>query len=248
MVGLVVQSPNFFGVMEELEGVADAIHEGKGLFIMSVHPTSLAIAKTPAEWGADIAVGDGQPLGLLPQYGGPSVGFIAAREKLLRKLPGRIVGQTVDHDGKRAFVLTLQAREQHIKRARASSNICSNQALSALAVSVYLSLLGPKGLKDAALGCLSNTDYLIAQLRKIEGVEIAKHTEPRFNEFVLRLPVNAIMLSEKMQDYGILAGLSLKYFDDARDRELLVAVTEKRTRAELDAYVDALKEVLDALR
>ncbi len=226
----VIQQPNFYGILEDPTAVEKAIHENKGMFIMSVEPLSLALLKSPAEWGADIAVGEGQSLGINLSFGGPYLGFMAANKALMRKIPGRIVGQTTDLDGKRAFVLTLQAREQHIRREKAASNICSNQALCALASSMYLSLVGDQGLKDIATRCHHLALYARQEFEKA-GMEL-KYKQPVFNEFALKVnnPVNANRI---LLENGIIGGYEL---DDA----LLLAFTEKRTRAEIDQLVAVL--------
>lgn len=237
------QSPNFVGIVEDFTGFADLLHAQKKIFVISSNPMALPMLKTPGEWGADIAIGDAQPFGLPMDFGGPSVGFMAAREPLLRKMPGRIVGQTVDREGKRGFVLTLQAREQHIKRERATSNICSNQALMALGVTVYMALAGKQGLRDASVLNLRKAHYLA---ERIVGEKLGTMVfdRPFFNEFAIRLtkPVSAVV--DSMRDKGILAGIQLeKMLGKAFENCLLVAVTEKRTREELDTYVAEMKGI-----
>ena len=243
VAGVLVQSPNRFGCVEDYTGFADATHAVGAKLVISANPISLGFLKSPGEWGADIAVGDGQPCGLSQNYGGPGVGFISAARDLMRKMPGRIVGQTEDTDGKRAFVLTLQAREQHIKRARATSNICTNQANAALGVAAYLACLGPGGLRDAALQSHSKARYLFDRL---VGEAAAKPVfdAPFFNEFVVRLPQKAASVVERMVDEGYHPGLPLDGEYGSSDFDLLVAVTEKRTREEPDGYVDSLKRVI----
>jgi glycine dehydrogenase subunit 1 len=196
--------------------------------------------KTPAEWGADIAVGDTQVFGL-PQYcGGPAVGYIAADRKMLRKMPGRIVGETTDSSGRRVFVLTLQAREQHIKRERATSNICTNQALAALTSSVYLSLVGPAGLEDVFSLCYQKAHYLYSRLKNETHVQL--FSEPFFNEFTLQLGDKAQPFLKFMLEKGIFAGVHLGELDAELSGSVTAAVTEKRTKEELDRYADAAKE------
>jgi glycine dehydrogenase subunit 1 len=229
-----VQQPNFYGQFEEAEKIAELTHAGGAKYIMGVNPIALAIMKTPAECGADIAVGEGQPLGLPLGFGGPYLGFMAATGAMMRKLPGRIVGETVDADGNRAYVLTLQAREQHIRREKASSNICSNEALCALTASVYLAAVGPQGLKQAATLCLSKAHYLAQELTKIEGVNLVYGGE-FFHEFVTTLPKQDEVLAALAKE-GILGGLPVK-------EGVLWCVTEKATKEALDKAVAIVKEV-----
>ncbi|MFW5714904.1 MAG: aminomethyl-transferring glycine dehydrogenase subunit GcvPA [bacterium] len=244
VAGLLVQSPNIYGILEDYSDIADMLHENKSLFIVSSNPMSLGVLKSQGEWGADIAIGDTQPFGLPAYYGGPSVGYIAATEKLLRKMPGRIVGQTEDEEGKRAFVLTLQAREQHIKRERATSNICSNQALAALGTTVYLATVGKQGLKELAVQNMQKAHYLAEKLRKEAGLELVAD-RPFFNEFTLSLPKPAAEVASAMEKDGIFAGVALNELDAAMpDNLLTVAVTEKRTAAEMDRYVQSIKGAL----
>ena len=226
----IIQQPNFFGILEDATAVEEAAHKHKALFIMAVEPISLAVLKSPAEWGADIAVGEGQPLGNNLSFGGPYLGFMAAQKSLMRKIPGRIVGQTTDMDGKPAYVLTLQAREQHIRREKAGSNICSNQALCALAASMYLTFVGDRGLKEIARRCHSLAVYACRELQKA-GLEL-KYDQPFFNEFALKIsdPASA---NRKLLQNGIIVGYELT---DA----LLLAFTEKRTKAEIDRLVTVL--------
>ncbi len=226
----VIQQPNFYGILEDAEALEKAVHEKKGLFIMAVEPISLACLKSPAEWGADIAVGEGQPLGNSLSLGGPYLGLFAARKAFMRKIPGRIVGQSTDLDGKRAYVLTLQAREQHIRREKAGSNICSNQALCALAASMYLTFVGEKGLKDIATRCHQLALYAQQQLEKA-GLEL-KYKEPYFMEFALKVDDPAAA-NRKLLENGIIGGYEL---DDA----LLLAFTEKRTKDEIDRLAAVL--------
>lgn len=221
---VVVQQPNFFGCLEEIQALEEAIHQNKGLLIMVVDPISLAMLKPPAAWGADIAVGEGQPLGNSLSFGGPYLGFMACAKKLIRKMPGRIVGQTVDSRGSRAFVLTLQAREQHIRRELAISNICSNQALNALAASVYLCMVGGQGLKAIAVRSHQLAVYARQAFQK-QGLSL-KYDAPFFREFALQVS-KPRQTNEMLLQNGIIGGYEL-------EDGLLLAFTEKRTRAEID--------------
>lgn len=244
VAALLVQSPNIYGFLEDYTGIADLLHENKSLFIISANPMSLGVLKSQGEWGADIAIGDTQPFGLATYYGGPSVGYIAATEKLLRKMPGRIVGQTLDEDGKRAFVLTLQAREQHIKRERATSNICSNQALAALISTVYLATVGKEGLKELSSLNMQKAHYLAEQLTAQLPVKLSAR-QPFFNEFTLDLPCPAQELVSRVEQDGFFAGVPLNMLHpDYPENLLMVAVTEKRTREEMDRCIESMKGAL----
>ncbi len=229
-----IQQPNFYGQFEDAEAAAEITHAGGAKYILGVNPMALALMKTPAECGADIAVGEGQPFGLPLGFGGPYLGFMAANASMMRKLPGRIVGETKDADGNRAFVLTLQAREQHIRREKASSNICSNEALCALTAAVYLSVVGPQGLKQAATLCLSKAHYLADGLSKIDGVDLV-YTGDFFHEFVTTLPKQDEVLAALAKE-GILGGLPVK-------EGVLWCVTEKADKAVLDKVIAIVKEV-----
>ncbi len=240
VAAVLVQTPNFFGFLEDYSGLAEAVHDNGSKLIISSNPMSLGLVKSQAEWGADIAIGDTQPFGLPSYFGGPSVGYIAATEKLIRKMPGRIAGQTVDKEGKRAFVLTLQAREQHIKRERATSNICSNQALAALGTTVYLSTVGAEGLKDAGKLSMGKAHYLFDRLTSECGMQpISK--APFFNEFTLNAGDKADVLFDALRKAGIYGGVRIGQFDPRYKGLFTVAVTEKRTRAEMDRYVETVK-------
>jgi len=243
--GVILQSPNIFGLVENLSGLSEELEAAGSLFILSANPVSLGMLKSPGEWGARIAVGDLQPFGLSASYGGPSAGYIAAEKTLLRRLPGRISGQTLDGRGERAFVLTLQAREQHIKRARATSNICSNQALAAVASTVYMALLGRQGLEELAGTCAARARYLLEQMETLPGVRRA-FPGPYFHEFTLELPRPAApVLEELAEDEGILGGIDTGALRGTGEENLLtVAVTEKRSREEMDRYVRALDRIL----
>jgi glycine dehydrogenase subunit 1 len=244
VAGAVLQSPNCLGYVEDLSGLAEAVHENGSLLILSANPLSLGVLKAPGQWGADVAVGDTQPLGIPSYFGGPSVGYITATEKLLRKLPGRIVGQSIDREGRRAFLLTLQAREQHIKRERATSNICSNQALAALATTVYLAVLGRQGMREVAEQNMQKAHYLHERL--LERTPAKRlFDRPFFNEFPVVLPRGAREVLARMTEAGFYAGVDFHRLDAAApEGTLLVAVTERRTREEMDRYVETLKEVL----
>ena len=230
-----LQQPNYFGLLEDAETVAEMVHGAGALFVMGCNPISLGILKTPRDCGADIAVGEGQPLGLPMSYGGPHLGFMATVQKQMRKLPGRIVGETVDSRGERAYVLSLQAREQHIRRERASSNICSNQALCALTAGVYLAAMGPGGLAEAARQSMAKAHYLADKLCSLPGVSLA-YDGPFFHEFVTVLP-NADAVLAALEKAGILGGLPV-------EGGVLWCATEKVSRAELDRTVAIVKEVL----
>lgn len=230
-----IQHPNYYGNLEEAEEIAEITHEAGARLVMGVNPISLAILKTPREYGADVAVGEGQPLGLPLAFGGPYLGFMACVESMMRKLPGRIVGETKDRNGKTGYVLTLQAREQHIRREKASSNICSNQALCALAVGVYLAAMGNEGLKNAAQQCMSKAHYLAGELEKI-GFTV-ENKKAYFHEFVTDSGIPAKQVLEALEKEDILGG---KPLDETR---ILWCCTEMNTKEEMDKVVRILKEV-----
>ena len=230
-----IEQPNFFGQLEAAEEIGAIVHGAGAMFIMGCNPISLGILKDPASCGADVAVGEGQPLGMPLSYGGPYLGFMATTAKNMRRLPGRIVGQTTDKEGRRAYVLSLQAREQHIRREKASSNICSNEALCALTAGVYLAAMGPQGLANAAGQCVSKAHYLCRELTALEGVDLVYKGE-FFHEFVTSLPRREEVL-KALEDNGILGGLPL-------EEGVLWCVTEKASRADLDRAVSIVKEVL----
>ncbi|MBQ9356667.1 MAG: aminomethyl-transferring glycine dehydrogenase subunit GcvPA [Prevotella sp.] len=234
VAGVVVQAPNYFGIVEDFTGLADAIHEQKALFIINNVAADLAILKTPREWGADIAVGDGQSLGIPMTFGGPGVGYLCCTEKLMRKMPGRIVGKTVDQNGQRAFVLTLQAREQHIRRQKATSNICSNQSLMALFVTIYLSLMGKEGVKEAAELSYAGAHYLCDRLIGT-GLFQLTYDQPFFNEFCVDYEGDLDALMQRCIDCGYMPGVKVG------EHTLMLAVTEQRTKEEIDDLIDIMK-------
>ena len=236
VAGVIVQQPNKFGIIENYDGFADDCHQQKALFVMNSVAADLALLKSPGELGVDIAVGDGQSLGLPINFGGPSVGYLCCTEKLIRKMPGRIVGQTLDNRGQRAFVLTLQAREQHIRREKATSNICSNQSLMALWATIYLSLMGKEGLKEAAQMSVNGAHYLYDKLIA-SGKFKPAFNQPFFNEFCVQyVGGNVDELQQRLIDNGILGGI--KMADDI----LMLAVTEKRTKEEVDLLVSLVTQ------
>lgn len=235
VAGMIVQQPNYYGVVEDYSGFADAAHANKALLVVNSIAADLALLKTPAEWGADIAVGDGQSLGIPMTFGGPSVGYMCCTEKLIRKMPGRIVGMTNDNRGQRAFVLTLQAREQHIRRQKATSNICSNESLMALFVTIYMSLMGKEGLKEAARLSYAGAHYMADKLVATGKCRMA-FNRPFFNEFCVRYDGDVDALQQKFIDNGIFGGI--KVADDT----IMFAVTEKRTKEEIDKLVGIVNE------
>lgn len=229
-----LQQPNYYGILEDAEQIGELVH-GKGAkFVMGGNPIAMAVIRTPGECGADVAVGEGQPLGMPLGFGGPYLGFMAATKDMMRKLPGRIVGETVDSEGKRGFVLTLQAREQHIRREKSSSNICSNQALCALTASVYLSAMGAQGIRNAALQCMSKAQYLQKELEQA-GFRPA-YRQPFFHEFVTESPVEPEVLMKHLEKHGYLGGLVLL------DGRILWCTTELNTKQEMDELVRLGKE------
>jgi glycine dehydrogenase subunit 1 len=241
---IILQNPNFFGAIDDLTDIIERAHQVGALAIVSVYPISLGLLKTPAEMGADIVTGEGQSLGLPLNFGGPYLGFICARKKYIRKMPGRIVGETVDSKGRRCFVNTLQAREQHIRREKATSNICTNVSLCALQAAIFMAVVGKNGLKAMAQLNLDKAEYAKHVLSKIKGVEV-KHSAPTFNEFTLHLPKDASEVIAAMMTKGFAAGFALGRYYPGMERYLLVAVTEKRTKEEIDRYAKALQEVLN---
>lgn len=236
VAGVIVPSLNRFGIVEDLTGFAEAVHEAKAIAVEYCDPSALAVVRTPGEWDFDIAVGDGQSLGIPMCFGGPYVGFMACRKDYVRKMPGRIVGQTQDADGKRCFVLTLQAREQHIRREKATSNICSNQSLMALYVTVYMSLMGKEGLVKVNSLSSAGAHYLYGELLKTGKFEPV-FDKPFLKEFVLKPLVPVEKLQQKLLDEGFFGALATE------EGYVSFCVTEKRTRAEVDSLVEAVKEV-----
>ena len=235
--GLLVQSPNFFGIIEDVRGLKDAIGESK--LCVSAHPLSLGVLKAPGHLGADIVVGDGQAFGNPPSFGGPLLGLFACRHDYIRKLPGRISGRTEDADGNLGYIMTLQTREQHIRRAKATSNICTNEALCALAGTIALAALGKQGFRKLAELNAQKAHYLARQIEGLDGFELA-YDAPFFNEFTVRTPNPAEQILDNVQAQGYLGGIDLAPY--GHEDALLMAVTEKRTRKQLDGFVDALKE------
>lgn len=227
VAGVITQQPNRYGIVEDFTGVADEAHAHKAMLIINSVAADLALLKTPGEWGADVAVGEAQSLGIPMSFGGPYLGYMCCTEKLVRKMPGRIVGQTVDSEGKRAFVLTLQAREQHIRRQKATSNICSNQSLMALWVTIYMSLMGKEGLKEAAQASYDGAHHLHDELLATGRFEQV-FSKPFFNEFCLRYKGDADELLSRLADNGILGGVHIG------DNIIMIAVTEKRSPEEAE--------------
>lgn len=249
-----VQQPNYFGILEDVEALIQATHDKGAKAILAAEPTSLGMLKNAGDMGADICVAEGQPLGLPLSFGGPYLGIITCTQALLRKLPGRIVGQTVDSHGKRAFVLTLQAREQHIRREKASSNVCSNQALCALTAGVYLACMGPSGLAEVARQSYAKAHYAAERIAAIEGFDLA-FEQPFFNEFVTRCSLDVALIEQALAEEGILAGLPLHLDSQgqatstseqdgpAAPNALLWCVTETNTKEQIDALVEALQRI-----
>ncbi len=240
---VILQNPNFFGAIDDHSDISEKCHKLGALVIESVYPVSLGVLKTPEEMGVDIATGEGQSLGIPLSFGGPYLGFMATRKKFIRNLPGRIAGATLDSKGQRSFVLTLQTREQHIRREKATSNICSNEALCALRALVYMCLLGKEGLKRTAELCMDKAEFAKQRLEAVKGVEV-KRSSPTFNEFIVKLPRSPDEVIEKLVKKGIAAGFPLgRYYKDMAEY-MLVAVTEKRTKQEIILLAEAVEEAL----
>jgi len=240
---VMVQNPNFFGCIDDYSDLGQAAHDAGALMVVSAYPIALGILKTPGEMGADIAVGEGQSLGLPLSFGGPYLGYMAALQKHVRKMPGRIAGEAKDIEGKRGFVLTLQAREQHIRREKATSNICSNEALCALAASAYLTFLGKQGLREVAELCAAKAAYTRDRLLAIPGVT-SRFDAPFFNEFVIDLPREAGDVIGKLIEKHLAAGFPLDRYYRDMGSSMLIAVTEKRTKEEIGMLADALEGIL----
>ena len=240
VAGVIIGQPNYYGIVEDITGVSDMCHAAKALLIMNCPASTLAVLKTPGEWGADIAVGEGQSLGCPMNYGGPYVGYFCTTNSLIRKMPGRIVGGTTDSNGQRTFVLTMQAREQHIRRQKATSNICTSQGMMTLFVTIYMSLMGPKGLKEVNEQSYAGAHYLHDELIKTGKFEDTFKGQPFFNEFCVRTTLNLDALQKKFEEKGILGGIRLK--KKGMEDCLLLAVTEKRSKTEIDNLVSIVKE------
>jgi glycine cleavage system P protein (glycine dehydrogenase) subunit 1 len=244
VIGVVIQSPNFFGVIEDLHPMADQVHEAGGLMIVGFsEAVAYGILKPPGEEGADIVAGEGQSFGIPLSYGGPYLGIFATREKFVRNMPGRLVGETVDLDGKRGFVLTLATREQHIRRERATSNICTNEGLCALMATIFLTCLGKTGLRELALMNLSKAEYAKKIASQVRGCELV-FSSPTFNEFVLKIHGDPEKVLEKLEEKKILGGIPLGRFYPEMNHHLLVTVTEMNTRQEIDRWAEALEKAL----
>lgn len=239
---VVVQQPNFFGLLENVSGISKEAKKHGSLLVMAVDPISLSLLKSPGELGADIVVGDGQPLGNTMGFGGPSLGFFATSGlKLIRRMPGRVVGQTTDIEGRRGFVLTLQTREQHIRREKATSNICSNQALNALIAGIYLSVLGKLGFQDVGYQCLQKANYMKERLLELPNLTLA-FTAPSFREFVIKGPLNWDKVNNSLLEHNFLGGLPLASY--GLPEHVLFSVTEARTKEEIDNFICVLRGLL----
>ncbi|MCW6109189.1 aminomethyl-transferring glycine dehydrogenase subunit GcvPA [Clostridium sporogenes] len=242
IAAVIIQSPNFFGLVEDVENMVDAIHKNKSLLIMNVDPISLGILKSPGELGADIVVGDGQCLGANISYGGPGFGFMNTTKKLMRKMPGRIVGETEDVEGKRGFVLTLQAREQHIRREKATSNICSDQTAVAIGAAVYMATLGKEGIKEVAKQCVAKSHYAYNELIK-SGKYKPVFNKPFFKEFVVKAETLPCEINNKLLENNILGGYDLGKVYSEYENSMLLCVTEKRTREDIDNLVKVMEAI-----
>jgi len=244
VAAVVLQYPNFFGVIENIEPLIQIIHEAGALAIVVADPLAMGVLEAPGRFGADIVIGEGQALGNAQSYGGPYLGLFTVKDKLVRRMPGRIVGVTKDVDGRRAYVLTLQTREQHIRRDKATSNICTNEGLCAARATFFMSLIGPKGLRGIGEACMGAAQYMSQRLQKTKGVTLL-FSGPYFKELVVSIQGDIPRFLEFMAKRGILAGIPLSRFDLGMDNALLVAVTERRTKAQMDGYVDAVRDFLE---
>ncbi|MGB8656229.1 MAG: aminomethyl-transferring glycine dehydrogenase subunit GcvPA [Candidatus Zixiibacteriota bacterium] len=239
---VIIQTPNFFGLLERVKEIEPLVHAAGALLVLVCDPISLGIFKTPGEYHADIAVGEGQALGINLSLGGPYLGYFACRQNLVRKMPGRIVAATTDAQGRTGFVLTLQTREQHIRREKATSNICTNEALCALAACVYLSLMGKSGIREVAELCLQKSHYASQRITQVQGFKM-RFAAPFFKEFVIDTPIPPRRIVKSLLKKGIFAGVDLSLFDRKLKNQLLVCVTEKRTKEEIDSLADELSKL-----
>ncbi len=237
VASLILQSPNYYGVVEDVPAIAGLVHAAGAKLVVSMNPTAMALLQSPGEMDADVAIGDGQPLGIPLGFGGPYLGFMACKKEMVRKLPGRIVGQTADAQGRRCFVLTLQAREQHIRREKASSNICSNQALCALTAAAYCSAMGPAGMAEVARACYDNAHYLASELGKIKGFAPVYPDVPFFHEFLTQAPANTDKVLKTLEENGILGGLPV-------EGGILWCATERNTKDQMDKLIETVKAVI----
>jgi glycine dehydrogenase subunit 1 len=244
---VIVQHPSFFGTLEDMEKLGEAAHVKGALLVACVDPLSLGLLTPPGEYDADIVVGEGQSLGCPMGYGGPLLGFFACKTKFMRRLPGRIVGQTTDGDGKRAFVMTLRTREQDIRRERATSNICTNEALYALAATVYLATMGRKGLTQVAELCIQKSHYAASEIAKLPECSLAFPNQPFFKEFAVKTPIDPTKINETLLEQGIIGGLPLNDLYPELGNAMLLCVTEQRTKEEIDALVSALGSLTNEL-
>lgn len=234
--------PNFYGLIEDFTDISEQIHGVKGLMILYANPLSLGVLKTPREMGIDICVGEAQVFGIPQSFGGPYLGYLTCTEKLMRRMPGRICGQTTDVDGKRAFVLTLQAREQHIRREKANSNICSNQSLNVLMATIYLSVMGKQGIVEVCHQNIQKAHYAFRQITELEHFQPVFEA-PFFNEFVVKTDLDVKQIKETLRQHGMICGLDLSRFDPEMTGHILFCVTEKRTKSEIDALVEVLRGI-----
>jgi len=239
---VIVQYPDFFGRIFDLTELGKVVHEAGAILAVAVNPLSLGLLQPPGEFGADIVVGEGQPLGIPLSYGGPYLGLFAAKKPFLRKLAGRLVGETVDQDGNRGYVLTLTAREQHIRREKSTSNICTNQALMALASTVYMSVLGKHGLRQVASSCYHKAHYAANKICELPGYEMVTDA-PFFNEFPIKCPVPVDLINNHLLEHGILGGYNLSQDYPSLDNHMLIAVTEMNSKEDIDSLVSVLEEV-----
>ncbi len=236
----IVQYPNFFGSLEEMQEIMDILEDEKALLVVVANPLALGVLKPPSEFGADIVVGEGQCLGNPLSFGGPYLGYIAAKKRYLRRIPGRLSGQTVDQEGKRGFVMTLQAREQHIRREKASSNICTNEALNALMATIYMTTMGPQGIKEVASQSLKKAHYTAGLIDNLPGYEVTSQ-QPFFHEFMVETPKPVEEINQALFEEGIIGGLDLGVFDPQWKNRMLVCVTETRAKEEIDDFVQNLE-------
>lgn len=241
VAGVILQTPNFFGVLEDLEGVSESLHQKGILLILACNPMSLGALTSPGEWGADICVGEGQPLGIPTQFGGPYVGYFSVTRALMRKVPGRLAGMTQDSEGKRTYCLTLQAREQHIRRERAASNICTNQALCALGACVYMTLMGKEGMREVAEINMDRADYLRRGIDALKGFRV-NLDQPIFNEFVVESNKPFALIDEKLKARKIFPGINLETFYPELKNQFLVCATETKSKQDIDHFVKELSQ------